>query len=143
MRTTLSTTADPAAIPTVLNALEGWLGAAGVGGDDLGEWRLLAEEVLMNIVCHALAPDAQSVIRIVGCCGGDGVEICFEDEGPPFNPCAVAPPDLNAPVEERCAGGLGIHLLQVLADEMAYDYRDGRNLLTLRKRHQPQALPDA
>jgi anti-sigma regulatory factor (Ser/Thr protein kinase) len=135
VRTTLRLRADPAEIPAALSALERWLGEAGVAAADLSDWRLLAEEVLTNIVNHGAVPAGAPAIELECLCGGDGVELRVEDRGRPFNPCAAPPADLGAPLAERCAGGLGIHLIQALADELAYDYRDGRNRLTLRKRH--------
>jgi anti-sigma regulatory factor (Ser/Thr protein kinase) len=135
VQTTLRLRADPAEIPAALNALERWLAEAGVAAADLTDWRLLAEEALTNIVCHGAVPADDPTIELECVRGGDGVELRVEDGGRPFNPCAAQPPDLGAPVEERCGGGLGIHLMQALADELAYDYRDGRNRLTLRRRN--------
>ncbi|MCP9928348.1 ATP-binding protein [Cyanobium sp. CH-040] len=131
---TLRLTGHPDEIPGALHALEAWLGSEGVSDEDRGEWRLLAEEVLMNIVQHGSPPQAAESIRIDGRFHGDGVELRVEDRGRPFDPCAAPPPDLSAPLEVRRAGGLGVHLLRSLTDEMAYAYRDGRNVLTLRKR---------
>jgi len=145
----LRLTGDPAEIPGTLDALESWLGAAGLSAEDLGEWRLLAEELLTNIVHHGAPPRCDEAIRIDGIRSGDGVELRVTDRGRPFDPCAAAPPDLSAPPEERCGGGLGVHLMRSLADEMAYAYRDGRNILTLRKSPpsascgQGQAQPEA
>lgn len=148
----LRLTGDPAEIPGALDALESWLGATGLSAEELGEWRLLAEEVLTNIVHHGSPPQCEEAICIDGLYGSNGVELRVEDRGTPFDPCAAAPPDLSAPPEERCGGGLGVHLMRTLADEMDYAHRDGRNILTLRKRSlsascgqgqaQPEARPD-
>jgi anti-sigma regulatory factor (Ser/Thr protein kinase) len=57
----------------------------------------------------------------------------IEDCGEPFNPLNVAKPDLNAPLEDRSPGGLGIHFLKTLADNVYYEYKDGKNRLTVYK----------
>ena len=42
----------------------------------------------------------------------------------PFDADEVAPPALSAPIGERRAGGLGLHLVRSLVDELTYEYRD-------------------
>jgi hypothetical protein len=53
------------------------------------------------------------------------------DDGRPFNPLELTPPDTNLPVEDRPIGGLGIHLLRKLSDRMEYARIEGKNRLTL------------
>ncbi len=60
--------------------------------------------------------------------------LCLEDDGPAFDPLAAPMPDLDAPIEDRPIGGLGIHLLREMMDELEYTRLDSRNRLTLRKR---------
>jgi serine/threonine-protein kinase RsbW len=57
-----------------------------------------------------------------------------EDDGRPFDPLLVPPPDLTLPLERRPIGGLGIHLIRSLMDEVAYARHDGRNVLKMAKR---------
>ncbi len=47
----------------------------------------------------------------------------FIDDGDPFDPLAAPPPDLEAPLEERDLGGLGVHIVRSLADEVRYTPR--------------------
>ena len=53
------------------------------------------------------------------------------DDAPPFDPLSLAAPDLAAGLDERSMGGLGIHLVRELVDEVSYRRVDGRNELTL------------
>lgn len=64
------------------------------------------------------------------------VVLCVEDDGPAFDPLAAPEPDLDAPLEDRPVGGLGIHLLREMMDTLDYVRRDDRNRLILRKRVQ-------
>ena len=56
------------------------------------------------------------------------------DDGIPFNPLTVAPPDLSRMLHEREIGGLGIHLVRSMFDEVSYHRNVGRNVLTVKKR---------
>jgi anti-sigma regulatory factor (Ser/Thr protein kinase) len=61
------------------------------------------------------------------------VEAEVEDGGRPFDPLQAPPPDLTLPLEQRPIGGLGIHLIRNLMDEVSYARRDGRNVLKMAK----------
>ena len=59
--------------------------------------------------------------------------LVLRDDAPPFDPLSLAAPDLAAGLDERSMGGLGIHLVRELVDEVSYRRVDGRNELTLSK----------
>jgi anti-sigma regulatory factor (Ser/Thr protein kinase) len=56
------------------------------------------------------------------------------DAGRPFDPLSVPPPNLDAPIEERRIGGLGLHVVREMMDTIAYAREGGRNILRLSKR---------
>ena len=60
--------------------------------------------------------------------------IRFADRGTPYDPLARQDPDLSLPAEEREIGGLGIYMTKKLMDEVRYEYLDGQNILTLKKK---------
>ena len=62
------------------------------------------------------------------------VSITFIDQGMPYDPLARTDPDVSLPVSERDVGGLGVFLTKQLMDDVTYSYRDGRNILTLKKK---------
>ena len=49
-----------------------------------------------------------------------------DDGGVEFDVTAKRQVNIDAPLEERTPGGLGIHLIQNLADSLEYTYKDGR-----------------
>ena len=51
----------------------------------------------------------------------------------PFDPTKVKSADVTLPAEERPIGGLGIFLIKSLMTEMRYQYKEGKNILTLVK----------
>ena len=59
--------------------------------------------------------------------------LTFIDEGKPYNPLEAKEPDVELEGELRPIGGLGIFLVRNLMDDMLYEYKDRRNILTLIK----------
>ena len=55
------------------------------------------------------------------------------DDGHPFDPLQAPQPDLEASLEERTIGGLGLYMLKEMTDSMDYQRRDNCNVVTLRK----------
>jgi anti-sigma regulatory factor (Ser/Thr protein kinase) len=101
---------------------------------------LVAEEVLANIVEHAYAgqPGRAAVeVRLAS----EEIRLRFEDTGPPFNPLAQPPPDLDAPIAARGVGGLGILLIRQLVDACEYTREGGTNVLTARRRRASVLTP--
>ena len=95
---------------------------------------LAVEEIFINIASYAYNPDTgKATVRIE--VSGDPlhVTITFIDRGVPYDPLAKADPDLSASAQERTVGGLGIFLTKKLMDDVVYEYRGGRNVLTLKK----------
>ena len=58
----------------------------------------------------------------------------FEDSGKKFDPLAKEDPDISLPVEERQIGGLGIFMVKKSMDKVTYEYKDGKNILTIVKK---------
>jgi len=92
------------------------------------------EEIFVNIASYAYAPDkGNAVVRVEVTEDPVTVKITFIDHGVPYDPLAKADPDVTLPAEERAIGGLGTFLTKQLMDEVAYEYKDGQNILTLLK----------
>ncbi len=58
----------------------------------------------------------------------------FSDSGIPFDPLEVPAADTSAPISDRAVGGLGIHIIRGLMDDIRYEYSEGRNILSITKR---------
>lgn len=94
--------------------------------------QLAADEVVSNIILHGYT-HRTGPIHLSIWEEHDKIILLIEDRGEPFNPLTVTKPDLNAPLEDRSPGGLGIHFLKTLADNVYYEYKDGKNRLTVSK----------
>ncbi|OPY93476.1 MAG: Serine/threonine-protein kinase BtrW [Syntrophaceae bacterium PtaU1.Bin231] len=98
----------------------------------LGELELVLEEVIVNVIHYAYPAGAEGEIEVAcGPAGEEGLRISVLDAGIPFNPLEKGDPDLDAPLEDRTVGGLGIYLVRKLANEVHYRREEGKNVLTL------------
>ena len=61
------------------------------------------------------------------------VWLTFTDEGVPYNPLAKEDPDITLSAKERKLGGLGIYMVKKMMDEFRYEYKDGKNIVTVCK----------
>ena len=95
---------------------------------------LALDEAITNIVFYAYddADDHEIGVRISLAQGMLTAELV--DDGRAFDPLQVAAPDLAAPLEERAIGGLGVHLMRHLVDDIQYRRDGGRNHLIFTKR---------
>jgi len=103
---------------------------------------LVLEELVTNAVSHGQPAGAGGTIRLRLERAGDVVEADLVDQGVAFDPRTLPAPDLDAPLEERRIGGLGVFLVRHFVDELDYRREDGRNHLRLRKRVTPGRGPD-
>ena len=94
---------------------------------------LVLEELGINILTHGgKGMERRPEIEIVLTSEDHALTIEVLDDGHPFDPLQDSPnPDLAATIEDRPVGGLGIHLVRNLMDDLHYQRDAGRNRLTL------------
>ena len=98
------------------------------------------DDLLNNVVQYAFPNDpTEHQIEVDGEVRDEWVIFTITDDGIPFNPLTAAPPDLSLLLHEREIGGLGIHLVRSMFDEVSYHRNVGRNVLTVKKRLVSQA----
>jgi serine/threonine-protein kinase RsbW len=98
------------------------------------EINLVLEEVFSNIVAYAYEDRGEHFIKISVIPSGNGnIVLRVEDKGRPFNPLDATQPDMTYDLEHCEIGGLGIHLVKNLMDDVRYDYRDDKNVLEMKK----------
>lgn len=134
MKATRTLGNELAELPATLDWLEAALRAADVDKEQVGEWRLVAEEGLSNIIRHGYTDTARHSIAVALELDGGEVRLVLRDDGRAFNPLAVPAPDLDRPPEERPDGGLGVLLLKTLVDRAEYRRENGTNVLRLARR---------
>ena len=113
-------------LPGLLDALEAHLAGAGAPMTAVSAVMIAADEVLSNVLTHGGAAEVSLAARV-----RDGrVSVEVVDDGAPFDPTATAAPDTDAALEDREVGGLGVHLVRELMDEVRYERTAGRNKLS-------------
>ena len=94
---------------------------------------LAVEELFVNIAHYAYAPDVGMAVISTELSPDRKFSITFEDSGIPYDPLAKEDPDITLSANERAIGGLGIFMVKKSMDDMYYEYRDGKNILTIVK----------
>src|SRR5574344_2775698 len=96
---------------------------------------LSVDELFVNIASYAYNPEpGKATIRVEMDKDAPILQITFSDKGVPYNPLEKRDPDITLSAEERNIGGLGIFLAKKKMDEISYEYKDGQNLLTIKKK---------
>ena len=92
------------------------------------------EEIFVNIASYAYQPgEGDALIQLEKLEGPDRIVVTFTDSGIPYDPLAKEDPDVTLSAEERQIGGLGIYMVKKSMDEMAYEYKDKKNILKIAK----------
>ena len=93
------------------------------------------DELFGNIAHYAYNPDVgEAIVRVEVTEDPLAVVITFIDNGVPYDPLAKADPDITLSAEEREIGGLGIYMVKKSMDEITYEYKDGQNILKIKKK---------
>ena len=95
---------------------------------------IVIDELFGNIARYAYTPDmGDATVQLEIEDDPLSVIITFIDNGKPFNPLEHKNPDVTAPAEERGIGGLGIYLVKKTMNMVEYEYKDGQNVLIVKK----------
>ena len=91
---------------------------------------LVLEELALNVRDYGVVDGRRFDILIDS--SPSSVKIDFADDGLRFDPTVEAPePDIESGIDSRSEGGLGVHIVKAIADELAYSYEMGKNRLTM------------
>lgn len=130
----LALAADLAEIARLAEAADGFAAAAGMEKEAIARLLTVLDETVTNIVMHGrLGEDERIEVTLASPAAGV-VEVAMEDPGPAYDPLGNArEPKLDATLEERPVGGLGVYLVRQLTTGAAYSRTEqGRNRLTFR-----------
>ena len=122
---------------SALPALNEWLHArwadAGLAPEACFPFELALEELFINVAMHGASPDVVPQVEVDFTCDGKTVALTVRDDGPAFDPLAAPPPDLDAALDDRPVGGLGIYLVREMMDEVSYERTATQNCLRMAK----------
>ena len=108
--------------------------ARGVPREPTDDLILGLDEMLANIVTYGYPGNPAGAIAVRVAITGEALRLDISDRAPAFNPLEAAAPDLDAPLDTRPVGGLGVHLARSVMDTMEYAREDGENRLRLVRR---------
>ena len=97
--------------------------------------QLAVDEACSNIIEHAY--DGEGLDPIECCCRvtDQGLTVILRDYGRPFDPTSVPDPDVQASLQDRRIGGLGMYFMRQLMDQVCFDIVPGKsNTLTMEKK---------
>ena len=98
------------------------------------EINLALDELFTNIISYGFKDNQEHTIKVTLTPQNDELCLCIEDDGKPFNPIDFETPDVSCSVEECKIGGLGIHIMKKLMDEVCYERCGDKNVLNLKKK---------
>jgi anti-sigma regulatory factor (Ser/Thr protein kinase) len=121
-------------IDTVNTRFNAFAEAAGLSDPIRRRINMVFDELLNNIISYGYEDDGDHEIVVRVSIDHRRLVIEILDDGRPFNPLTRETPDTTLPLEARQVGGLGIHLVQQVMDDVVYERRIDKNLLRLVKR---------
>ena len=122
-------------IETVTEFVNAQLEALGCSMKAQMQIDIAIDELFGNIAHYAYNPDVGSAtVQVEVVEEPLAVVITFIDGGVPYDPLATADPDITLSAEERQLGGLGIYMVKKSMDEITYEYKDGKNILSIKKK---------
>lgn len=144
---------DVASVMPQVEAIEAFLIEAGCNPASATQMAIVAEEILTNIardawpasapgVCvvdveaepaEAIRAEPAEAIRAEPVAAALWVRLRTDDDGVAFDPTQAENPDIEASLEDRAIGGLGILLVREMTDTQVYERTDGHNILTVSK----------
>ncbi|OEU66120.1 MAG: serine/threonine protein kinase [Desulfovibrio sp. S3730MH75] len=103
-----------------------------IPGKALFEVNLVLDELFTNLVSYGCFSDSHTfdIMLLLE----DGVMLMeIKDDGKPFNPLEIPEPEIQCDCDERKIGGLGIHFMRKMMDDIEYSWNNGKNRLKLTK----------
>ena len=98
------------------------------------EINLALDELFTNIISYGFKDEDEHIIKVTLSPQNEELFLSIEDDGVPFNPIEFETEDVACSVENCKIGGLGIHIIRKLMDDICYRRCDDKNILTMKKK---------
>ena len=129
MRIHLRAPQDRELLPSLFAAIDDALERAGIARELAHDVLLVSEEVVCNAIDHGRPSGSEHEVSVQIHIAARDITLSFRDDGDPFDPLAHPPPDLDADLQDRDIGGLGVHLIRTFAQEVTYVREARHNVL--------------
>ena len=114
-------------IPRLADAVEAFCDNNAIPPRPTFQFNLCFDELLTNVIQHGLNGAAGRKIKIALVLSDIMLQAEIVDDGPPFDPLTRPPVDIDADLEEREIGGLGVHMVRTMMDMVSYRRQDDHN----------------
>lgn len=129
----LSIANDLAEIGRIASAVDSFCAERRIGPDVAYAVNLALDELLTNTINYGYRDRARHTIEVVLGATANCLTLLIRDDAEPFDPTLAGAPDIEAEIDDRPVGGLGIHLVKTMMDSVEYRRSDGHNEITLTK----------
>jgi len=133
-RVELHLTNEMAEIERALKALREFSDRYDLPPDVRNDVGVVLDDLLNNIINYAFEDQDDHLIEVTLAADKQRFIVTVSDDGVEFDPFLRTEPDIESDIEDRQVGGLGIHLIRNLMDDLSYRRINGRNVITLMKR---------
>ncbi len=127
-------------IPTITQFVAEAARAASLDENEVFHCQMAVDEACTNVIEHAYGGQGAGNIEITCLVEPGSCVIEIVDHGKPFDPDSVPAPKLGARLDEIKPGGIGLHLMRRLMDEVRFEFTDQGNFLTMKKSSESQAV---
>ena len=124
---------DVQEVPQLADFIDEFCESCGIDMSTTMSLNLAIEEAVVNVMDYAYPAGTVGDVHIDAQYDDGQLTFVIRDKGTPFDPTKAKDVDTTLSAEQRPIGGLGIHLVRTIMDEIKYSYVDGQNVLTLRK----------
>jgi serine/threonine-protein kinase RsbW len=128
-----SVPSDAAQLPALTQFLQEFWMAAELPPAQALAFELALEEVFINVVVHGSPAGTVPMVEVSLILADGSLTMTVEDDGPEFDPLSLPPPDVDADLEHRPVGGLGVFLVRQMMDAVSYHRVGARNQLRMTK----------
>lgn len=131
----LTIEATPENVDKAIEFVDEMLEKYGCGMKEQMAIDVAVDELFANIAHYAYNPETgYATVKVDVVEDPLSVEITFVDNGKTYDPLAKADPDTTQSIEDREIGGMGILIVKKSMDAVDYEYKDGKNILTIKKK---------
>jgi anti-sigma regulatory factor (Ser/Thr protein kinase) len=125
---------DIETIPRLNEFIDGFCEEQGISMEISMSLNLAIEEAVVNVMNYGYPEGTVGYIDVEVDADKESITFVITDTGKPFDPTKKEDVDITLPAEKRGIGGLGIHLIRRIMDDIDYQYIDKKNILTLKKK---------
>jgi anti-sigma regulatory factor (Ser/Thr protein kinase) len=122
-----------AELNTLCRNLEKYGNSIGLTPKCIFQLNLALDELFTNIVSYSYKDENTHWITISLSHTDNTLVISIEDSGAPFDPVSIEISQPNNTIEDCRIGGLGLHLVRKMVDDIVYERQRGKNIITMKK----------